>query len=212
VHDDVSPIDAPRHAGIRPGIYLARFPHFEHLDFRVEAASTDPPTGRSIGGAYLYAEHIQSRDIPIRVSSSEMRSVESPKAARLGLPIIYLLANTYSFLIEMRRLQRTLFRMERHRTTFNCLLQNAFTKIWSCVVFFSMKGGRPQFISQVCKMILLSQFKQPGFHISETKYAPRLTCPSVITQSQTSALSSVACEQVCGRRLRSTSPSGPASL
>jgi hypothetical protein len=61
VHDDVSPIDAPRHAGIRPGIYLARFPHFEHLDCRVEAASTDPPTGRSVGGAYLYAEQIQKQ-------------------------------------------------------------------------------------------------------------------------------------------------------
>ena len=61
VHDDVSPIDAPRHAGIRPGIYLARFPRFEHLDLRVEAASTDPPTGRSMGGAYLYAEQIQKQ-------------------------------------------------------------------------------------------------------------------------------------------------------
>jgi Capsule assembly protein Wzi len=61
VHDDVSPIDAPRHAGIRPGVYLARFPHFEHLDFRVEAASTDPPTTRSNGGAYLYAEQIQKQ-------------------------------------------------------------------------------------------------------------------------------------------------------
>ena len=61
VHDDVSPIDAPRHAGIRPGLYLARFPRFEHLDFRVEAASTDPPTSRSNGGAYLYAEQIQKQ-------------------------------------------------------------------------------------------------------------------------------------------------------
>jgi hypothetical protein len=61
VHDDVSPVDAPRHAGIRAGLYLARFPRFEHLDFRVEAASTDPPTGRSIGGAYLYAEQIQKQ-------------------------------------------------------------------------------------------------------------------------------------------------------
>jgi hypothetical protein len=61
VHDDVSPVDAPRHAGIRPGLYLARFPSFEHLDFRVEAASTDPPTGRSVGGSYLYAEQVQKQ-------------------------------------------------------------------------------------------------------------------------------------------------------
>jgi hypothetical protein len=59
VHDDVSPIDAPRHAGIRPGLYLARFPRFENLDLRVEAASTDPPVRRSNGGGYLYTEQIQ---------------------------------------------------------------------------------------------------------------------------------------------------------
>ena len=61
VHDDVSPIDAPRHAGIRPGIYLARFPGLEHLDLRVEAASTDPATGRSSGGNYLYTEDVQKQ-------------------------------------------------------------------------------------------------------------------------------------------------------
>jgi len=61
VHDDVSPIDAPRHAGIRPGIYLARFPRFEHLDLRVEAASTDPPVTRSNGGGYLYTEAVQKQ-------------------------------------------------------------------------------------------------------------------------------------------------------
>lgn len=59
VHDDVSPVDAPRHAGIRPGIYLSHFPHAHLLDLRVEAASTDPPTGRSAGGNYLYTEYIQ---------------------------------------------------------------------------------------------------------------------------------------------------------
>ncbi|HWZ50899.1 MAG TPA: capsule assembly Wzi family protein [Granulicella sp.] len=61
VHDDVSPVDAPRHAAIRPGLYLARFPRFEHLDLRVEAASTDPPTGRSNGGNYLYTESVQKQ-------------------------------------------------------------------------------------------------------------------------------------------------------
>ncbi len=58
-HDDVSPISAPRRAGIRPGIYLSHFPALEHLDFRVEAASTDPPTSRSNGGQFLYAEQVQ---------------------------------------------------------------------------------------------------------------------------------------------------------
>jgi hypothetical protein len=59
VHDDVSPLSAPRHAAIRPGLYLARIPYASHLDLRVEAADTDPPTGRSQGGSYLFTEFIQ---------------------------------------------------------------------------------------------------------------------------------------------------------
>jgi hypothetical protein len=59
VHDDVSPVDAPRHAGVRPGIYLSEVPGIPRLDLRVEGVNTDPPTSRSQGGAYLYAEGIQ---------------------------------------------------------------------------------------------------------------------------------------------------------
>jgi hypothetical protein len=59
VHDDVSPIDAPRHAGVRPGLYLSQFPGIPRLDLRVEGVNTDPPTSRSIGGQYLYAEYVQ---------------------------------------------------------------------------------------------------------------------------------------------------------
>jgi hypothetical protein len=59
VHDDVSAIDAPRHAGVRPGVYLAMVPWVPKLDLRVEGANTDPPTGRSVGGSYLYSEFIQ---------------------------------------------------------------------------------------------------------------------------------------------------------
>ncbi len=59
VHDDVSPLSAPRHAAIRPGLYLSRVPGARRLDLRVEAADTDPPTGRSSGGAYIYTEFIQ---------------------------------------------------------------------------------------------------------------------------------------------------------
>lgn len=60
-HDDVSPISAPRRAGIRPGIYLSHFPGVKQLDFRVEAASTDPPTSRSNGGQFLYTEAVQKQ-------------------------------------------------------------------------------------------------------------------------------------------------------
>jgi len=59
VHDDVSPTDAPRHAGVRPGIYLSSVPGVPRLDFRVEGVNTDPPTSRSIAGSYLYTENVQ---------------------------------------------------------------------------------------------------------------------------------------------------------
>lgn len=61
VHDDVSAVDAPRHAGVRPGVYLAMVPWIRKLDLRVEGANTDPPTGRSNQGNYLYSEYIQKQ-------------------------------------------------------------------------------------------------------------------------------------------------------
>lgn len=60
-HDDVNPISAPRRAAIRPGIYLSHFPGVKQLDFRMEAASTDPPTSRSNGGGFIYAEAVQKQ-------------------------------------------------------------------------------------------------------------------------------------------------------
>ena len=56
VHDDVSPVDAPRGAAVVPGIYLSRFPHFHSLDLHVEAGTTDPATGRAKGGRFYYWE------------------------------------------------------------------------------------------------------------------------------------------------------------
>jgi len=56
VHDDVTPISAPRRAAYRPGIYLSQFPHFHKLDLRVEAASTDISTLRSMNGQFNYFE------------------------------------------------------------------------------------------------------------------------------------------------------------
>ncbi len=61
VHDDVSPISAPRRAAIAPGIYLSHFPRLAHIDFRAEAVSTDPPAS-SQGGQFLYYEVIY-RDV-----------------------------------------------------------------------------------------------------------------------------------------------------
>jgi hypothetical protein len=59
VHDDVSPISAPRRSGIHSGIYLARFPGLEALDLRAEGASTDTPSASVQTGQFLYWEGIQ---------------------------------------------------------------------------------------------------------------------------------------------------------
>ncbi len=59
VHDDVNPISAPRRSGVRPGIYLSRFPGFEHLDLRVEGVSTDPVSDEGANGNFLYYETVQ---------------------------------------------------------------------------------------------------------------------------------------------------------
>ena len=61
VHDDVSPIDAPRRASWRPGIYLSHVPGVPKLDVRVEAASTDPPITNSNGGGFMYIEAVQKQ-------------------------------------------------------------------------------------------------------------------------------------------------------
>lgn len=59
VHDDVSPIDAPRRAAFRPGLYLSHVPGVPKLDMRVEAVSTDPPIRNSNGGSFMYIEAVQ---------------------------------------------------------------------------------------------------------------------------------------------------------
>jgi Capsule assembly protein Wzi len=59
VHDDVSPIDAPRRAAWRPGIYLSHVPGVPKLDVRLEGVSTDPPVSTSSTGRFMYWETIQ---------------------------------------------------------------------------------------------------------------------------------------------------------
>jgi hypothetical protein len=55
VHDDVSPLAAPRRAAVNPGIYLSHFPKLPHVDLRAEAVSTDPVSSTQ-GGQFLYWE------------------------------------------------------------------------------------------------------------------------------------------------------------
>ncbi|MGA9583769.1 MAG: capsule assembly Wzi family protein [Terracidiphilus sp.] len=59
VHDDISAIDAPRRAALRPGLYLSHVPGLPKLDVRAEAVSTDPPIKPSHGGRFMYWEVIQ---------------------------------------------------------------------------------------------------------------------------------------------------------
>ncbi len=61
VHDDVSPIDAPRRAGWRPGLYLSHVPGVPKLDARVEVAWTDPPVSTSVAGRFMYWETVQKQ-------------------------------------------------------------------------------------------------------------------------------------------------------
>jgi hypothetical protein len=61
VHDDISPIDAPRRASWRPGLYLSHVPGIPRLDIRVEAASTDPPITNSQLGHFMYYEVVQQQ-------------------------------------------------------------------------------------------------------------------------------------------------------
>jgi hypothetical protein len=59
VHDDVSPIDAPRRAAWRSGLYLSHVPGAPRLDLRTEGVYTDPPVGSSNFGRFMYFEAIQ---------------------------------------------------------------------------------------------------------------------------------------------------------
>ncbi len=58
-HDDVTPVSAPRRAGMRTGIYVTHLPAAPKLDLRVEAVYTDVPTSRSNGGSFMYIETVQ---------------------------------------------------------------------------------------------------------------------------------------------------------
>jgi hypothetical protein len=55
VHDDVSPLAAPRRAATNPGLYLSHLPGLPHVDLRGESVSTDP-VANSQGGDFLYWE------------------------------------------------------------------------------------------------------------------------------------------------------------
>jgi hypothetical protein len=61
VHDDVSPVSAPRRSDIRAGLELSHLPYLRHMEIRAEGAFTDPKTGASMDGLFAYFETIQKQ-------------------------------------------------------------------------------------------------------------------------------------------------------
>ena len=59
VHDDVTPISAPRRSSYRTGLYLSQIPKLNKLDFRIEAVSTSPDVGPAVDGEFAYWETVQ---------------------------------------------------------------------------------------------------------------------------------------------------------
>jgi hypothetical protein len=59
VHDDVTPISAPRRASFRTGLYVSQIPKLNRFSFRVEAVSTDPGVAPAHAGQFAYWEVIQ---------------------------------------------------------------------------------------------------------------------------------------------------------
>lgn len=58
-HDDVTPVSAPRRAGVRTGLYLSHFPGAPKFDLRAEAVYTDISGSESQGGTFMYFEAVQ---------------------------------------------------------------------------------------------------------------------------------------------------------
>ena len=72
VHDDVSPVDTPRHSAFSPGLYLSHIPRVPKLDLRVEAVDTAPDLSSKYNlGRYIYWE-------------SEYRQVYTNKGSLFG--------------------------------------------------------------------------------------------------------------------------------
>jgi hypothetical protein len=56
IHDDPSPLSAPRRAFTVPGFYVSHFPRLDKLDLRVESGYTDSPAIPNQFGRFVYWE------------------------------------------------------------------------------------------------------------------------------------------------------------
>jgi hypothetical protein len=96
VHDDVSPVDAPRRAAYRPGLYLSHVPGIPKLDIRAEAADAihsssaiQPSTLFPANyGQFHVLGKFRSRATQTTASYSATGSDARTRAARPGSPII----------------------------------------------------------------------------------------------------------------------------
>ncbi|MFZ1133856.1 MAG: capsule assembly Wzi family protein [Candidatus Korobacteraceae bacterium] len=55
-HDEITPLAAPRRAGLNPGVYLTHFPRIPKLDLRVEGLTTNRFVSPALGGYFFYYE------------------------------------------------------------------------------------------------------------------------------------------------------------
>ena len=87
MHDDVSPIDAPRRASWRPGLYLSHVPGIPRLDVRVKPPPPIHPSPTAMAATSCTTNSSSNKATPTRANSSVTGLVARTKAARAGLPI-----------------------------------------------------------------------------------------------------------------------------
>ena len=85
VHDDVSPLAAPRRAAVNPGLYLSHMPRLPHVDLRAEAVSTDPVSANldREANSSITSSNIQTA-IRTKTTCWEVGSGGKAKAVRHG--------------------------------------------------------------------------------------------------------------------------------
>ncbi len=88
VHDDISPIDAPRRASWRPGLYLSHVPGVPALDMRAEAVYADLPWKAARAAPSCTERSSRSRVTPTKANCSATGSDARARAARPGSLII----------------------------------------------------------------------------------------------------------------------------
>ena len=106
VHDDVSPVSAPRRAGFHPGIYLARFPGLEHLDLRLREQT--PITRQRVfinQASFSTGNTFKGKDQRTKAFWSATGLDGRARAVRLGSPITSLRRRRCSSSIATPRLQ-----------------------------------------------------------------------------------------------------------